>query len=113
LGKLTVGYGRLLEDKAFSQAEVDFMFETDFSWARRHAETFLVYESLNEARKGVLIEMIFQLGPGGVRKFKRFLDFALAGDYEQAHDEMLDSLWHHQTPKRCEELADIFLRGEE
>ena len=87
------------------------MFENDFKRAKQHAETFIVYEQLNEARRGVLIEMIFQLGPAGVRKFKRFLKFALAGDYEQASDEMLDSLWHRQTPKRCEMLAKIFLEG--
>jgi len=111
-GFLTVGYGRNLDAVPFSQGEVDLMFENDFKRAKAAAETFVCYEFLNEARRGALIEMIFQMGAKKVSKFKRFLAAALAGDFEQAHDEMLDSLWHRQTPARCEELAGIFLRGE-
>lgn len=112
-GVLTVGYGRNLEAVPFSQGEVDLMFENDFARAKQHAETFVVYESLNEARRGVLIEMLFQMGARTVGEFKKFLNYAQQGDYERAHEEMLDSKWHFQTPARCEELADIFLRGEE
>ncbi len=111
-GILTAGYGRNLEAVAFSQGEVDLMFRNDWAWAKQNAETFIVYEHLNAARRGVLIEMVFQLGASGVKKFKRFLRYARRGDYEQAHNEMLNSLWHKQTPSRCEELANIFLRGE-
>ncbi len=111
-GILTVGYGRNLEAVAFTTGEINLMFQNDWAWAKQNAETFIVYEHLNEARRGVLIEMVFQLGARGVKKFKRFLAFASLGDYEQAHDEMLDSKWHKQTPSRCEELANIFLRGE-
>ena len=111
-GILTVGYGRNLEAVLFTQGEINLMFKNDWAWARQNAETFIVYGHLNAARKGVLIEMIFQLGVRGVKKFKRFLGAARKGDYEQASDEMLDSKWHKQTPARCEELADIFLRGE-
>ena len=112
LGVLTVGYGRNLRDVPFTQAEVDYLFETDFQRARAGAETFYVYEFLNDARRGVLIEMVFQLGIGGVRKFKKFLSAALQRKWQIAHDEMLDSKWHSQTPERAEELAEIFLSGE-
>ncbi|KKL19663.1 hypothetical protein LCGC14_2463200 [marine sediment metagenome] len=110
-GILTVGYGRNLEAVVFSQGEVDLMFKNDWAWAKQNAETFIVYEHLNEVRRGVLIEMVFQIGVRGVKKFKRFLGAARKGNYEQAHDEMIDSKWHSQTPSRCEELAKIFLEG--
>ena len=29
------------------------------------------------------------------------------GDWEEAADEMLDSLWARQTPNRAKELSDI------
>ena len=112
-GILTVGYGRNLEAIAFTQGEANLMFNNDFARAKRHAEVFLTYEFLNEARRGVLIEMIFQMGPSRVNNFKKFLAASLRGDYESAHDEMLDSKWHRQTPSRCEELARIFLEGRE
>lgn len=112
-GIMTVGYGRNLEAVPFSQDEMDLMFKNDFERARQGAETLYVYEFLNRARRGVLIEMVFQMGISGVQKFKKFLTAALQSKWQEAHDEMLDSRWHDQTPERARELATIFLRGEE
>jgi len=110
-GILTVGYGRNLEAVPFSQDEVDLMFTNDFRRARQGAESFTAYTQLNETRRGVLIEMVFQMGVSGVSKFKRFLDAAYNRDWARAADEMLDSKWAKQTPERAKELARIFLRG--
>jgi lysozyme len=110
LGILTVGYGRNLNGP-FTQHEIDIMFESDFDKARRAAETFVCYSSLSPARQGVLIEMIFQMGVYGVKKFRRFLDACLEQDWQAAHNEMLSSKWHSQTPERAETLARIFLNG--
>lgn len=120
LGIWTVGYGRNLEAVEFTQAEVDFMFATDYDRAVRGARTLPVYAELNEVRQGVLVEMVFQLGLGGVKKFKNFLAAALVGRWQRAHDEMLFknpgesdewSDWRKQTPRRAEELAGIFRNG--
>jgi lysozyme len=111
LGVLTVGYGRNLEAVPFSQNEVELMLENDLKKAERLASSFAVYDSLSETRKGVLIEMVYQMGRAGVFKFKKFLAAAAAKDWQAAHDEMLDSQWAKQTPKRAKELAEIFLNG--
>ena len=87
------------------------MFENDFRRAKAAAETFFVYPALNDTRRGVLIEMIFQMGSKGVAKFVNFLDAAAEGDWQKAHDEMLNSRWAKQTPERAEKLAKIFLNG--
>lgn len=110
-GILTVGYGRNLEAVPFSQDEVDLMFKNDLRRARDGAESFVAYTQLNEIRKGVLIEMVFQMGVAGVSKFKKFLDAAYNRDWARAADEMLDSKWAKQTPERAKELAKLFLRG--
>ena len=110
-GKLTAGYGRNLENVPFTQGEVDLMFDNDFARAERGAESLVVYEYLNETRKGVIIEMIFQMGLAGVKKFRLFLDAARRGDWSGAKREMLDSKWAEQTPKRAKELARIFYKG--
>ena len=112
-GIMTVGYGRNLEAVPFTQDEMDLMFKNDFERARKGAESFYVYEFLNRARRGVLIEMVFQMGTAGVKNFKKFRAAALQQKWQEAHDEMLDSRWHDQTPERARELATIFLRGEE
>jgi len=110
-GILTVGYGRNIEAVPFSQDEVDLMFRNDLRRARDGAESFAAYTQMNETRRGVLIEMVFQMGVGGVSKFKRFLDAAFNRDWARAAEEMLDSKWARQTPERAKELAKIFLRG--
>ena len=61
--------------------------------------------SLDEYRKVILIDMIYQLGINGVSKFKKMLDALRDMDYDRAADEMLNSRWHKQTPVRCEYLA--------
>ncbi len=62
-------------------------------------------------RKEVLIEMIFQLGIAGVLGFRKMLAALEKSDYEEAADQMLDSKWYKQTPKRCKELSEL-MRGQ-
>ena len=56
---------------------------------------------------GVIIEMVFQLGIGGVGKFKMMLEALKESDYANAAVHMLASNWHKQTPQRCEDLAEV------
>jgi lysozyme len=111
VGVLTVGYGRNLRDVPFSQDEIDLMFDNDFNRARDGAESLEPYYHLDETRRGVLIEMCFQLGLQGVSRFKKFLRAACDGDYVRAAEEMLDSKWAKQTPERAKELAKTFVKG--
>lgn len=111
-GLLTVGVGRCIDRVPFSAGEVELMFQNDYMRALGAAGKLPVYDILNEARQGVLVEMCFQMGLEGVRGFRKFLDAAQRGQWREAHDEMLDSAWHKQTPWRAERLARIFLTGE-
>ena len=111
VGVLTVGYGRNLRDIPFSQDEIELMFENDYKRALDGAESLPPYFHLDETRRGVLIEMVFQLGLQGVRGFKKFLLAAAQGEYVWAAEEMLDSKWARQTPERAKELAKTFVKG--
>ena len=51
--------------------------------------------------------MVFQLGVGGVSKFKKMWKALKQNDYQTASEEMLDSRWAKQTPKRAEELSSV------
>ena len=37
---------------------------------------------------------------------KKFFEALNNQDYNEAANQMLDSNWHKQTPKRCEELSN-------
>lgn len=107
-GNPTIGYGRLLcAPGGISNAEAVFLFGTDWAKAEMGAKTLPGYSGINAVRQGVLTEMVFQLGIGGVRKFARMLDCLNRSDYDRAADEMLASRWAEQTPERAHRLADL------
>lgn len=64
------------------------------------------YNNLPGEVKSVIIEMGYQLGLAGLKKFHNMVAALERRDYATAADEMLDSLWARQTPGRAHELAD-------
>ena len=114
LSKLTIGYGHLITSKdsfkegiEYSEEELNNLFEQDFQRAYDQANQLLPGIDIAEQAFGVVVEMIFQLGIGNVSKFKKFLEALSNKAYITASKEMLNSLWHSQSPKRCEELSNI------
>lgn len=65
------------------------------------------YKELPQTVKVVIADMAYQLGVGGVLKFKKMWSALKNRDYQKASEEMLDSKWAKQTPKRAKELAEI------
>lgn len=109
-GKLTIGVGRNLEDAGISREEAYFLLNNDIYRALAIAQEFLgreVWEKLSAPRQEVLVNMAFNLGAGGLAKFKRMRQAIIAGDYEKAAREMLDSNWARQVGSRATELAQI------
>ena len=114
-GKLTIGYGRNLEDVGISQAEADMMFERDFAIAesevKRLCKEFNIdCDSLIEQRFYVLTDMMFNLGYNRLSKFNKFLYALKTGSYTAAADEMLDSVWAKQVGNRATQLSAL-MRG--
>ena len=66
-------------------------------------------DDLDPEAAEVLVEMAYQMGEGGLRKFKK-MKAALSQDppdYETAAAEILDSkMAREQTPERAEDYAD-------
>lgn len=112
-GNPTIGYGRLLRAPGgISPAEAVRLFDADWTRAQHDAATIPGYGSADAVRRGVLDEMAFQLGLGGVRGFKKMLAAFFAHDYARAATEMLDSNWARQTPARAAMLAGLMRAGD-
>lgn len=116
LGYLTIGVGRLI-DKAkgggISKEESAYLLKNDIDKKLKELELNLPWvNQLDEARKGVLLNMTFQLGIGGVLLFKNTLTLIKAGEWEKAAMNMRMSKWHEQTPERCERLCKQIITGE-
>jgi lysozyme len=104
-GKLSIGYGRNLDDCGITEEEAEYLLNNDLERAEKEAEKFPVYAKLNQSRKDVLIEMVFNMGYSRLSKFKKMFEALEKGDYSSAADQMLDSAWHTQVGKRAERLA--------
>ena len=114
LGKKTIGYGHLCRsdeswdmDKANDIEVLEECFEKDFQVAVNGAETLIGKINMNNTAKEVIIEMVFQLGKTGVKKFKKMWAAFKKGDTKEAAKQMLDSKWADQTSQRAEHLASI------
>ena len=114
LGKRTIGYGHLCvedwweDDKEYPEAQLDRIFDKDFEKAKDGASKLYEGCEISDTAKGVIIEMVFQLGPTGVSKFKNMWKALkeTPPNNSVAKIEMLDSRWAKQTPNRAKELSD-------
>ena len=117
LGKRTIGYGHLCTDneewedgKTYTIEYLNDVFEGDFNEAVRQTEQLIGNLVLHKEANEIIIEMVFQLGMGGVSKFKKMWAALENQDYAEASAQMLDSKWAKQTKNRAEHLAEI-MRG--
>lgn len=112
LGIPTIGVGRNLRDKGITPSECDLLLENDIAdvlGALTHA--FPWFTTLNAARQLALVDMTFNVGPGGLLKSPKMLAALAAGDYPTAVTEMLDGPWSTQVGQRAQDLAAIIRTG--
>ena len=111
-GKLTIGFGRNLDDTGITHDEALFLLENDISRAISGLRRNLPYfDSLDEMRRNVLTNMTFNLGMHGLLGFRRMLCALQSGDYKAAAEEMLKSKWAVQTGSRAVELSTLMRNG--
>ena len=109
LGFWTIGVGRLIDSRkggGLCDDEMDYLLRNDIN-DRIDAITRALpwFQNLDDARKGVLLNMAFQMGTDGLLAFKNTLAEIRAGDYSTASEMMLQSKWAKQTPERAMRLA--------
>lgn len=117
LGFWTIGVGRLIDSRKLGAGlrpdEIDYLLKNDIA-DRVQALTKALpwFDRLDEARRGVLVNMAFQLGTAGLLGFKSTLALVAAGKYSEAAEQMLKSKWATQTPARGKRLAEQMKTGE-
>ena len=112
VGVQTIGVGHNLH-KPFPMNVIELLRDEDIKDAKNDClHAFPWFADLTEPRQWVLVDMCFNLGLAGLRKFAKFLHAVELGDYDTAADEMLDSLWARQVKSRALELASM-MRGPE
>jgi lysozyme len=82
VGKLTIGVGRNLDDVGISPGEAMVLLEADIVRAVKAAsQTFPWFEDLDEERQEVIVNMVFNMGIGNLRGFKKMIRAIERGDY--------------------------------
>lgn len=115
----TVGWGHafLLHSEITEEIAV-LLFEMDWKRITTWYEFFIkkhqlsLNPTLNPIRRGVIINMLFQMGFKGVCEFKKMIGYLKVEDYEGAADEMLDSQWARKHKNRAFRLAQMMRTGE-
>jgi lysozyme len=112
-GKLTIGYGRNLDDRGISEREAEIMLEADISLAKQ--DLYAVFgdlvPSLTENRYNALVDMMFNLGSAKFRGFKKMIQAIKDNDWKRASMEMLDSGYAKQVPNRAQKNATYLRKG--
>jgi lysozyme len=111
-GKLSVGYGRNLEDNGITPEEAEFLLANDIANCRNRCELFIpLWGTLGEVRQACLLSMCYNLGLKGLTAFHDMLMAIHLTNWEQAATAMLDSKWHQQVGQRAERLAEMMRSG--
>ena len=123
--KLTIGYGRNLEDNGITPREAEILLENDLLLLKLILEDKIkFFHKLDHIRQNVLIEMAYNMGLSNLLNFKNTLNYLKNKDYENASKEMLNSKWHEQLkqydlqdgkksdePLRSEYLSKVMREG--
>jgi lysozyme len=106
VSKLTIGYGRNLTDRGISEAEAMYLLQNDLQDVIEGLrKAYYWFDSLDEVRQEVVINMAFNLGLAGFAKFRNTIAYISEGNYRQASENMLQSKWATQVGYRARELS--------
>lgn len=113
VGKLTIGVGFNLDDEGLYDEEIDFILDNRLNKVYEEAQAaFPDFRTLNNARKTVIVDMLFNLGLVRLKGFKKMWAAVGMRDFKGAATEMLDSKWATQVGPRATRLAEMMRTGE-
>ena len=108
----TIGYGFAIKDLFMDEEIADLILDKKIRGILARIEGNEDWDSWffdkPEPVQDILVNMIFQIGFSGVRKFKKTIRYIKDDKLLLASEEMLDSKWaRSDSPNRAKELSDI------
>lgn len=134
-GYWTIGYGRNLDTNPLSADERHLIYhdhpgrdlwvqgltkdealvilKNDIDRVREELQMRVpVYDALDQVRADALVNMGFQLGTRGVKRFKKMIAALERQDWAEAAREGLDSKWaRRDTPNRAKRVTEQIRTG--
>ena len=102
-GKLTIGYGRNIEENGISKSEAEFLLNNDISGCVLDLISLGLLKGQNfiSPRDTVLIDMLYNLGLTKFLMFKKMIQAVRNNDWERAADEIMNSRYASQVGLRA------------
>lgn len=114
LGYWTIGVGRMIDKRlggGLSPYEINVLLENDLEKNEATARKFFpAFDTLTDNRKAVLLNAAHVLREK-LHQFKKFKLALEAFKYDEAAEQLIDSEWYKQAPKRVERLAHKLMAG--
>jgi len=111
-GKLTIGYGRNLDDVGLSEYEAEFLLLEDIKHAVNRLTTiFPNFYQFTVNRQSALVDMMVNMGSRRFLLFRKMIVAIKKDDWEDAANEAKDSKWHTQVGIRAVEIEELLKNG--
>jgi len=115
VGHPTIGVGRNVagDGLGITEEEAKILLSNDVDRVLREVNHWSFMENLNEPRKTVIIDMVFNMGCSRFNEqaWPKFFKAVMTGNYKEASKQMLDSKWAGQVKTRANILAKMMETG--
>lgn len=107
-GRLSIGFGRNLNDKGISFMEARFLLRNDIDDAKKDCKRiFTNWQNYSKYRQWAFIDMRFNLGPSGFRSFRKMIAAANDEAWFRVVKEAINSRWYHQVGRRSRYIVEL------
>lgn len=108
-GKLTIGYGRNLDDVGISREVAYMMLQEDLQIAEKACKRIFpeLFDQWGENRRLGWINLAFNLGYNRLMQFRNTLRAARIEDWAEVEKGLRGSLWFKQVGKRAERVIGM------
>ena len=104
----TIGYGFAIKDLVLDEDIAEMILERKLKKLTDAIRSKIDwFDNSPKEVQDIVTNMCYQLGITGLSKFKKTIYYLETEQYQEASEEMLDSLWARQTPNRAKELSEI------
>jgi len=111
VGKVTIGFGRNIDDLGISMDEAEFMLDNDIARCKHQLETYPWYVKQPPCVKDALVNMCFNVGITRLLGFHNMIKALMVYDYTTAAQEALNSKWASQVGQRAKDVALMIREG--
>lgn len=112
-GKLTIGVGRNLDDRGITEDEAMYLLNNDIDICIEACDEIFgkAFKDFSENRQNALIDLVFNLGKAGFKKFRHTIAAIQSGDWEKAARNLEKSLWFKQVKARGPRIVKMVREG--